>query len=158
MDVDQDEMRAAAQPVLAEFDVERTERVVERVHEQPAHDVDDHDLLPTRRLEQVGAPARRAGGKVDRPQQPLVLGDVGNDLALVPGMVAGGDAVDTGLVELGADLGGDAEARRRVLAVHDHEVEAELAPETRDLLDHRIAAGAADDVATEQNFHALDKG
>ena len=82
---------------------------------------------PRARLEQVGAPARRAGREVERPQQALVLGDVGDDVALVPDMVAGGDAVDAGIVQLGADLGGDAEARGGVLAVDDDEIEAELA-------------------------------
>ena len=68
-------------------------------------------------------------------------------------MVAGGDAVDAGIVQLAADLGGDAEACRRVLAVDHHEIESELAPQTRNFLDHHVAAGTADDVTTEQNFH-----
>ena len=68
-------------------------------------------------------------------------------------MVAGGDAVDAGLVQLGADLGGDAEACRRVLAVDRNEIESELAPQARDFLDHRIAAGPADDVTAEQDLH-----
>src|SRR3990167_2280782 len=73
-------------------------------------------------------------------------------------MIAGGDAIDASFVKLAADLGGDAEPRRRVLAVDRHEIETELAPEPRDLLDHRIPAGTTDDVAAKQNFHALDKG
>ena len=93
------------------------------------------------------------GGKLIGLQQALVLGDVGDDLALVPDVVAGGDAVDAGLVQLGADLGGDAEARRRVLAVDRHEIETEFAPQARDFLDHRIAAGPADDVTAEQDLH-----
>ena len=40
----------------------------------------------------------------------------------------------------------------------DHEIEAELAAQPRHFLGHRIAAGAADDIAAEQNLHALDKG
>ena len=138
-------MNCAVRPreYLASSASSGAERIVERVHEQPAHDVDHHDLLAARRLEQVGAPARRAGRKVDRPQQALVLRDIGDDLALVPDVVAGGDAVDARLVQLGADLGGDAEARGGVLAVDHHEIEAELLAQPRHFFDHRVAAGHA---------------
>src|SRR5260370_733320 len=83
---------------------------------RPAPDVAPPDLLSARGLDAVGPPPGRAGRKVDRPQQPLVLRDVRNDLALVPHVVSGGDAVDARVVQLGADLGGDAEARRRIFA------------------------------------------
>jgi hypothetical protein len=109
-------------------------------------------------FEQIGAPARRAGREIDRPQQALVLGDVGNDVALVPDVIAGGDAIHSGVVQLGADLGRDTEACRRVLAVDHDEIEAELAAQARHVARHRLAAGTSDDIAAEQDPHALNKG
>ena len=63
--IDQDEMRRAAERILGELRIDGAERIVERIHEQPAHDIDDDDLLAARRLKQVGAPARRAGWEID---------------------------------------------------------------------------------------------
>ena len=90
---------------------------------------------------------------VDRPQEARIAGDVGHDLAPVPHMVAGGDDIDAGGVELGADLVGDAEAVRRVLAIRHDEVERELAPEARHRLDHGVAPGAAHNVAAQHHPH-----
>src|SRR4051812_9877746 len=73
-------------------------------------------------------------------------------------MIAGGDAVDAGIVQLGTDLGGDAEARGRVLAVDDHEIEPEFLAQTRHVPGHGLTAGPSDDVAAEQDLHASDKG
>ena len=123
-----------------------------------------HMTLMTRILwprpggEEIGAPAWRAGREIQRPQQPLVLCDIGNDLALVPGMVAGGDTVDAGGVQLGADLSGDAEARSGVLAIDHDEIELLLLAQLGHFAQHRVAAGAADDVAAEQYLHRSDKG
>ena len=57
-------------------------------------------------------------------------------LPLVPDVVAGGDAVDAGGVEIVADLLGDAEAAGRVLAIATTK-SSPIAPQRRHALDHR---------------------
>jgi hypothetical protein len=56
-------------------------------------------------------------------------------------------------VQLGADLGGDAETRRGVLAIDDDKIETELLAQLRDVPDHGLAARPSNDVAAEQNLH-----
>src|SRR5262249_42868665 len=90
---------------------------------------------------------------VDRPQQARMTIDEGDGLALVPDMVAGADDVDTGGVELVADLLGDAEPSGGVLAVDDDEVEPELASQARHMLQHDVAPGAPNDIAAEEQAH-----
>ena len=69
--------------------LERGEGIVERVHEDPAHGVDDQDARAVPRHEEAGAAARRAGGIVERPEQARLALDEDERLALVEGMVAG---------------------------------------------------------------------
>ena len=87
--------------------------------------MDDQDPAAARRIKDADAPSRRAGGVVHRPQEPGIAVDVIDDLAAVPDMIAGGDNVDPGVVELLANLGRDAEAMGRVLAVDDDEIEGQ---------------------------------
>src|SRR5690348_16086564 len=101
------------------------------------------------------ADTRRARREVDRPQQARIAGDVGNDLALVPDMIAGRDDVDAGGIELLADLVGDAEAVRGVLAVGDNEIERQVAAQPRHMRDDDIATGPPDHVTAEKQPHAV---
>ena len=88
----------------------------------------------------VGAAAGRARRIVDRAQEAVVALGEGQRLALVPDMVAGGDAVGAGVEQLLQDLLGDAEAAGGVLAVDDDEVEAMLCDEAGKLRGDRRAA------------------
>ena len=63
---------------------------------------------------------------VGRTQQFRVVADIGDNLALVPDMVAGRDAIDTRLIEIGANLCGDAETIGGVLTLHDHRIQLVL--------------------------------
>src|SRR3546814_2059500 len=67
--------------------LDRGERIIERVHEQPAHGIDHQHAMAATALEHAGAAAGGAGGKVQRPEQAGVVGDVVEDLALVPDVV-----------------------------------------------------------------------
>src|SRR5262249_49825854 len=74
-------------------------------------------------------------------------------LLLVPDMVAGGDHVGAGGVELGAQLLGDAEAAGGVLAIDHDEIERQLAAQPRQLLEQRLAPRPSDDIAEKQPPH-----
>ena len=96
---------------------------------------------------------RRAGREVQRPQQPRVAVDIADDLAPVPDVVAGGDDVDAAVIELGADLVGDAEAVRGVLAVDDDEIEPSSWRSRGMCGDDRVAPGPPHHVAAQQQPH-----
>src|ERR1700691_1866033 len=129
------------------------ERIVQRVHEKPRHGVRHHHLAAVLERKHARALARRAGRKIQRPQQAWIAADIGNDLLAVPDVIAGGDDVGAGGVELGADLRRDAEAMRRVLAVDGDEIERQLAPQARQFAHHRIASRLAHHVAQQQKPH-----
>ncbi len=69
-------------------------------------------------------------------------------------MVAERHDVGAGGQQLLQDRLGDAEAAGRVLAVDGDEIERVAGAQPGQLLDHGVAAGAADDVAEEQQTHA----
>ena len=153
MEIDQDGVDRAER-LLGQQPVHAGEGIVDCIHEQTRHGIHHHQAAPVGQREDAMALARRARREVDRSQQAGIAVDVGDDLAFVPDMVAGGDDIDPGGIELGADLVGDAEAMRRVLAIDDDEIERELTPEARHMRDHNLAARAADDIAAEQEPHA----
>ncbi len=154
MEIEHQRGHVAAELDPAEDALGGGEGVVERIHEEPPHQVrNQHGLAVLRRVDAVAAPGR-AFGEILRPQEPPVIADEPHRLLLVPDMVAGGDDVGAGLVDLGADLLRDAEAAGGVLAVDDDEIEREIAPQPRQRRDRRCAAGAADEIAEKQDTQA----
>ncbi len=129
------------------------ERIVERVHEEPAHQIDDEDALPSDRVE----PPPGAGGslrEVRRAQDPRIAVEIGDDLPLVPDVVAGGQDIDFGIVKFAAQAFGQAAARGRVLGIDDDQVDRKLTAQDRHVLFDRLTAGPSDDVSTKQDVHA----
>ena len=86
-------------------------------------------------------------GIIHRAEQARLALDIGQGLALVPGVVAQGDAVRARVVKVACDLLGDAEPAGDVLGVHHHEIELEAAAQARQVGDEGVAAGATDDVS-----------
>ncbi len=153
VDVDDDGMDVGAEPVRLQRLGDAGERIVERVHEQPRHDVDDQDVSPACRREHGNARPRGRPGIIVRAQNSFLGVEVRDDLALVEDVVAGGDRVRPGIEELVADLGRDAEAAGGVLAVDDDEVERELVAQPGEMLRHHRSARPANHVTANQNTH-----
>jgi hypothetical protein len=105
------------------------------------------------RIDQRGAAAGRAGREVDRAQQLRRALDEHQCFALVPGMVAAGDDVGTGIDELVIDRLGDAEAAGRVLAVDGDEIELPVADQTGQASGQHGAPAAAKHITDEKNSH-----
>ncbi len=154
MDVDDDGVGGIPERAGGKLALQRGEGVVERVHEQAAHDVDDEDAGAVARLDERRAAAGRAGGKIDRTQQLRRALNEDQRLLLVPGMIAAGHRVGAGIDELLVDRLGDAEAAGRVFTVDGDEVELPVPHQPRQPLQHCRTPAAADHVADEEKPHA----
>ena len=131
MHVDDDGVGVAFKRAGGELALDRGEGIVERVHEDAAHDVDDEHARAVSRLDQRGAAPGGAGRKVERADELRRALDEHQRLALVPGMIAAGDDIDAGVDELLVDLLGDAKAAGGVLAVDGDEIELPVADQAR---------------------------
>ena len=78
----------------AELALDGGERIVERVHENAAHDIDDQEPRAFRALDDRGAPAGRARREIDRPDQARLALDEHERLALIEGVIAERHRVD----------------------------------------------------------------
>ena len=128
----------------------RRKRVVQRRHEDRAHDVDDEHACAVPRRKDVGAAPRRAGRIVERAQEIVVPRGEDQRLALVPDVVARRHAIGAGVDEALKNLLGDAEAAGGVLAVDDDEVEAVPGDQAGQQVAHDGTPRAAHDVAEEE--------
>jgi hypothetical protein len=156
--VDHDRLHVAAEPMPRELGLERAEGIVVSAHEQAAHDLDHQELAPALQRELNAAAAGRAGRQVERADQAVIALAVADHLALVEDMVAGGDQIGAGGVEVLAEAGGDAEPAGGILAVDHDRIELQGRAQLGQLLQQDLAAGAPDDVAAEQDPHADPAG
>ena len=134
--------------------IDRGERIVERIHEDAAHGIDDEHARAVLGLAQGRAAARRAGGIVERPDEARRALDEDQRLLLVPGMIAERDGVGAGVDQFAVDRLGDAEAAGGVLAIDHDEIELPVADEAGQALGDDGPPAAADDIADEENAHA----
>jgi len=74
---------------------------------------------------------------------------------VAPDVVSRRDHVGAGLEDARRQLGGQADAVRRVLPVHDAEVGVELVPELGQAVGYRPASGRAEDVADEEQLQRV---
>ena len=154
--IDQDRRRVDAELEFSEQLVQPGERIVERIHEEPAHQIDDENaLLADRMKPPVGA--GRSLWKVRRAQHPRIPVEIGDDLTLVPDVIAGGQHIDFGIVKFAAEALGQAPARRRVLGIDDDQVEGEPTTQGRHVLFYGLTAGPSDNIATKQDFHTAPR-
>ena len=153
VNVEDDGVGGEAERTGGQFLLDGGERIVERVHEDAAHDIHHQHALALGRLIQPGAAPRRARRIIERPQHMRRPLDEHQGLALVEGVVAERDAIDPGVEEFLRDGLGDAETAGGVLAIGDDEIERQIPPQDGDMFGDGGAAGAADDVADEQKTH-----
>jgi hypothetical protein len=102
-----------------------------RLHEQRALEVDHRDLDAVARPDEGDAPTGRPCGEVRGTDDAVTRLEVCSDVVAAPGVVAERDRVGTGREQLVRELGGDPDAVRDVLAVHDADVGVELVAERR---------------------------
>ena len=150
VEVDDRGVARLAERASAKLALDGGERIVERVHEDAAHHVDDEEPRARPALDQRRAPSRRARGEIDRADQARLALDEHERLALIEGVIAERHRVDAGGEEVLENRFGEAEAARGVLAVDDDEIELPAVAQKGNLLEERGAPGPPDDVADEQ--------
>src|SRR5688500_5910613 len=105
MEVDEDDPRARTQ-CLNLFE-HAAERIVELLHEDSPHYVDDANRAASRGAGEIAPLARDARGEVRRAQEPCFGTDVVDGFALGPDVIARRHDVDPPIEELVAQLPGD---------------------------------------------------
>ena len=145
--------RPDAQRAGFELALQRLERIVQRLHHHPAHDVHHQHLAPVGGLVETRPPPRRAGRIIDRAQELRHPLDEHQRLALGKGMVAECDDIGAGIEEVVADLLGDAEAAGGVFAIHHDEIGRKVRLQVRQVAQERLAPGAPHHVAEEHQPH-----
>jgi hypothetical protein len=151
VEVDDDEPRARAQRL--DFAQHDGKGIVDRQHEDPAHDVDHADRDAAVAAREVAAVSRRAGREVGGPKQARFGADVVERFFLVPDVVARRHHADAPVEELIADFARDAEACGGVLHVRDHEIDGVVLDEGAEPAPDQLAARPPDDVADEEDAH-----
>jgi hypothetical protein len=152
VEVDQDDVDVRRQ--RGEEAVGDAEGRVHLLHEHLPLEVDRRHADPRRRLAEVDAASRIAVGIVGRAQQPGLAVEERKPLLLVPDVIAGSEAVDRQVGELGKHLGVDAETAGGVLDVDDDVVDAMVVDQARQQPLHGSTARLADHVADEEEDHA----
>ena len=101
------------------------------------------------------AAAGRAFREIVGPQQARLAGDVGQGLALVPDVIAGGDAINARFIKVVANLRRHAKTMRCVFGIHDHGIDFVFTADIGKLRCHRITRIAAHNIAQEKYSHSL---
>ena len=138
-----------------DFARDHGKRIVDVQHEHAAHHVDHADRHIVPGAGEVAPVAGCAGRVISGAEQPRLGADVLERFLLVPDVIPGGHHVDAPIEQLVADLARDAEAGRGVLDVGNHQVGVMMLDDAAQAVTDEIAARPADDVADEQQAHAL---
>ena len=152
MHVDDDDRRLGSHQL--EFAQDDGKRVVDRVHEDTAHDVQHADPVTRGRPGHVAPASGGAWRIVCRAQQARLVGDVIERLFLVPHVVAGRHHIDAVRPNRVAELAGDAEAAGGIFDIRDHQVDAVVLNQRPERRAQDCAARLAHDIADEQDLHA----
>ena len=115
-------------------------------HKQIGHDVDHPQPQTCCILHNCAALPGQAFSHIDRPDQFRLAGHVRRDFRLVKHMIACGQNINAAGKQLITYRRGHAKAAGRILAIHNHEITAQLSPQTGHLLNHRLSRRPANNV------------
>jgi len=145
--IDEDVVDAPAQ--VGQDRVDLDEGRAPGAQEEVARERDDAEAHAAA-VDDDGAVAGLRAQVVGGPDDPLLLVEVGVDLAAAVGVVAERDDVDAAVEELVGELRRDPEPAGDVLAVDHDEVRRMLRAQSGEQAEQRPPAEAADDVADEE--------
>ena len=155
VNIDDDRVSRGVERTGGKLAIDGGEWIIERIHEDAAHSIDDEHARTVPGIDNRHAAAWRAGRKVDRPQQLRRALDKDERLLLIPGMIAAGDHVATGIDKFCVDGLRDTETAGRIFPIHGNEVELPIAQQARQSLEQDGAAATTDNVADEEYAHCL---
>src|SRR5437879_3260534 len=124
VDVHQDQLGPGT---LAQNLVRRLERGIDGWHEKLALHIADQHLTLLPQVVTEPAPSRRAGWIVVRAENRSAVIETRHHLALVPDVIARGQHVDPEAEQVVSDLRRQPKTPGRILAIRDHQVDAQLA-------------------------------
>ena len=154
MEIDHDGIGRLAQWTSIELAPDRAEGIVQRLHEDAAHGIDDERALAVLGVDQGDAAAGRMARKVQRTDQARRAFDEDQRLLLIPGVIAERDGVGTGVEEFLVDRLRDAKAAGRILAIDDDEIERPVPDYAGKIFIDGGASGPADDVTDKEDTQA----
>src|SRR5579872_6555340 len=152
--IDDDAIGPASERTRCELALDRDKGIVERVHEDSAHGVDDQRTRAVFGFDQGGAASRRARRIIDRTDQTRRSFDEYQRLFLIPGVIAECDRVDAAIDQLTINGLGDAEAAGGILGIGDDQIELPVTHKPGQPLVNDATPAATDDIADEKNPHA----
>src|SRR5499427_10818057 len=138
-----------------DFTLQCCKRIVERIHEDAAHSVDDKYAGAVAGIDQCGAASRRSFRIVDRADEPWRAFDEDQSVLLIPGMIAERDRIRAGRNEVVINRLCDSKTAGGILAVDDDEIELPAQHHRRQTLRHGAAPATSDDVTDEKDAHVL---
>src|SRR5262249_3376497 len=124
--------------------------VQDRLHERASLHI-DYANFSLGSFEHDRSSARCAVGVIYRAQQTGLGVYERKDLFLIPDMIAAGNYRNTAAQELDRDFASNTAAARRVLAVHDDEIQRIFRPQLRQASNNGGAAWLPNDVAKKEN-------
>ena len=131
------------------FAFHRGKRIVLRLHEDTAQNIDDQNLRAVFRLIEPRAAARCAARQIGGAQQAVFIADESEDFALIQPMIAGGDAIHPDGIHLVGNLARDAKTARQIFAVQNYKIERQLIAQAGQFAAHNLAARTANHIANE---------
>jgi hypothetical protein len=134
-----------------ELAADGAEGIVERLHEHPAHGIDDQRPRAALGIDQGGAAAGGVARKIQRSNQTRRALDEHQRLFLIPGVVTERHRIGAGVDEIVVDGFGNAKTTGGVLAIDDDQIELPVADGAGQMLEDGGASGLADHVADEKN-------
>ena len=158
MHVQDDGVDMVAEPARVQFPLQRGKGIVERIHEDAAHDLHHQHLGAVAGRLHGGAAAGRAGGKIGRADKPVLTFDEHQRLALVPGVVAERDDIRAGIEQFMEDVFRQPEATGGVFGIDGDKIDGMGVDQAGKTVKDDIPARSADQITNEQTTHEGSRG
>jgi len=137
-----------------EFGVGFAKRIVDGGEKGAALQIEDGILHAISGGAGEEAAAGRAIGKIRGAQEARFMGQIVEDFAAVPTVIAAGEDVDAVVEEFVGEARGDAETGGGIFAVGDDQIDFLLSDDVGEALADDVASRGANDVTDEENTHA----
>jgi hypothetical protein len=98
-------------------------------------------------------PAWGVGRIISRTNESRLFANVFNRFFLIEDVVTGSHHVDPGGKQLLAQLRRDGKSARKILCIHDREIDLVLLAQILDAFEHSYAPRLSDNISDDEDFH-----